>query len=179
MPAFDAAMIVSGSAVHAKAFGIRCLCEEAVDSGLEIDDGSEDATFQAPLGLLGEVTLHGVEPGARSQREVEDEAHVPSEPTLHLGMLIGPSCRSHLCPHFHQSHGIGAQLATPSRLFGLLVVVICGDKLFKTSAVVSNRICAFGSVILGIPSPQCRVVLSNISLIFAVWWRGSRSVKAC
>src|ERR1035438_8860280 len=42
-----------------------CLCEEAVDSGLEIDDGSEDATFQAPLGQLGEVTLHGVEPGAR------------------------------------------------------------------------------------------------------------------
>jgi hypothetical protein len=53
-----------------------CLCEEAVDSGLEIDDGSEDATFQAPLGQLGEVTLHGVEPGARSRREVEDEAHV-------------------------------------------------------------------------------------------------------
>jgi hypothetical protein len=71
-----------------------CLCEEAVDSGLEIDDGSEDATFQAPLGQLGEVTLHGVEPGARSRREVEDEAHVPSEPTLHLGMLMGPSCRS-------------------------------------------------------------------------------------
>src|ERR1035438_1590036 len=66
-----------------------CLCEEAVDSGLEIDDGSEDATFQAPLGQLGEVTLHGVEPGARSRREVEDEAHVPSEPTLHLGMLMG------------------------------------------------------------------------------------------
>jgi hypothetical protein len=65
-----------------------CLCEEAVDSGLEIDDRSEDATFQAPLGQLGEVPLHGVEPGARSRREVEDEAHVPAEPWDAYGALM-------------------------------------------------------------------------------------------
>jgi len=86
-----------------------CLCEEAVDSGLEIDDGSEDATFQAPLGQIGEVPLHGVEPGARSRREVEDEAHVPAEPTLHLGMLMGPSCRSASVSSLPPV----AQLATP------------------------------------------------------------------
>src|SRR5882672_8348617 len=66
-----------------------CLGDEAVDGGLEIEDGSEDAAFQSPLGQLGEVTLHGVEPGTRCRREVEDEAHVPSEPSLHLGMLMG------------------------------------------------------------------------------------------
>jgi hypothetical protein len=65
-----------------------CLCEEAVDSGLEIDDGSEDATFQAPLGQLGEVTLHGVEPGAQVGVKWKTK-RTWSEPTLHLGMLVG------------------------------------------------------------------------------------------
>src|SRR5665213_2213832 len=65
------------------------LGDEAVDGGLEIDDGSEDATFQSLLGQLGEVTFHGVEPGARGRCEVEDEAHVPPEPTPYLGMLMG------------------------------------------------------------------------------------------
>src|SRR6202035_5238977 len=65
------------------------LGEEAVDGGLQIDDGSEDATLQSPLGQLGEVTLYGVEPGARCRREVEDEALMPREPGPHLGMLMG------------------------------------------------------------------------------------------
>jgi hypothetical protein len=37
--------------------------EEAVDGGLEIDDGSEDASFKPSLGQFGEETLDGVEPG--------------------------------------------------------------------------------------------------------------------
>ena len=40
------------------------LVEIAVDSGLEVDDRSEDAALQAPLGERGEEGLDGVEPGA-------------------------------------------------------------------------------------------------------------------
>jgi hypothetical protein len=40
------------------------LGEEAVDGGLEIDDGAEDAAFEAALGQLGEKAFDGVEPGA-------------------------------------------------------------------------------------------------------------------
>jgi hypothetical protein len=38
------------------------LGEEAVDGGLQVDDGSKDATFQSLFAELGEETLHGVEP---------------------------------------------------------------------------------------------------------------------
>ena len=55
---------------------------------LEIDDGSEDATLQTLLGQLGKVAFHGIEPGARCRREVEDEALVPVEPGAHLRMLV-------------------------------------------------------------------------------------------
>ena len=50
------------------------LVDEAVDGGLEIDDGAEDAAFQSALGQLGEEAFDGVEPGARGRGEVEGEA---------------------------------------------------------------------------------------------------------
>ena len=42
-----------------------CLGEEAVDSGLEIDDGSEDPALQSPPGQFGEEAFDGVEPRTR------------------------------------------------------------------------------------------------------------------
>ena len=65
-----------------------CLGEESVDGFLEIDDGSEDAALQASAGQLGKEPFHGVEPGTRCRREVEDEALVPVEPGAHLRMLV-------------------------------------------------------------------------------------------
>jgi hypothetical protein len=59
--------------------GLRLLVvlgEKAIDGGLEVDDGVEDAAFQAPLRQLGEEALHRVEPGARGRGEVEGEALV-------------------------------------------------------------------------------------------------------
>ncbi len=53
---------------------VVCLVEEAVDSGLEIDDRSEDAALQAPFGELGEEALDGVEPGRRGGRRSADGA---------------------------------------------------------------------------------------------------------
>ncbi len=39
------------------------LVEEAVDGGLEVDDGAEDAAFEAYAGERGEEALDGVDPG--------------------------------------------------------------------------------------------------------------------
>ena len=44
-------------------FGVG-LGEEAVDGGLEVDDGAEDAAFQAAPGQPGEEALDRIEPGA-------------------------------------------------------------------------------------------------------------------
>ena len=38
------------------------LLDEAVDSGLEVYDGVEDAVLEAPAGQLGEEALDGIEP---------------------------------------------------------------------------------------------------------------------
>jgi len=63
-----------------KGFGCVSFSEEAVDGGLEVDDGSEDAAFQATPRQLGEEAFDRIEPGGRGRREVEDEARVPVEP---------------------------------------------------------------------------------------------------
>ena len=36
--------------------------DEAIDSGLEIDEGMEDAVLEPPPGQLGEEALDGIEP---------------------------------------------------------------------------------------------------------------------
>src|SRR3954468_6067304 len=64
------------------------LVEIAVDSGLEVDDRSEDAALQAPLGERGEEGLDGVEPGARGRGEVEGKAGVAGEPGNHLRLFV-------------------------------------------------------------------------------------------
>ena len=40
------------------------LLDEPIDSGLKVDDGVEDAVFQATTGQLGEEALDRVEPRA-------------------------------------------------------------------------------------------------------------------
>ena len=70
-------------------FGVDIgLGDEAVDGGLEIDDGAEDAALEAALGELGEEAFDGIEPGARGRGEVEDEALVPVEPSTDLRVLV-------------------------------------------------------------------------------------------
>src|SRR4029079_7091450 len=64
------------------------LGEIAIDSGLEVDDGVEDATLETPLGQLGEEALDCVEPRARGWREVECEALMAVEPGTHLGVFV-------------------------------------------------------------------------------------------
>lgn len=64
------------------------LFEEAVDCGLEVDNGVEDAAPEATLRQLGEETLDYFGPRARGRREVESEALMAVEPSPHLGMLV-------------------------------------------------------------------------------------------
>ena len=45
---------------------IIVLGEKPVDGGLKIDDRSEDAALETPLGELREEALHRVEPGGAS-----------------------------------------------------------------------------------------------------------------
>ena len=61
--------------------------DEAIDCGLEIDEGMEDAPFEAPPGEFGEETLDGVEPGG-GWREVEDKPFVAIKPGAGLWMLM-------------------------------------------------------------------------------------------
>ena len=57
--------MASGSARQTKGFGLLVvLGDEAVDGGLQVDDGAEDAALQPPPGELGEEALDGVEPRA-------------------------------------------------------------------------------------------------------------------
>ena len=65
------------------------LGEEAIDSGLEIDDGMEHTAFQPPFRELGEEALDGVEPGSRGRREVKVEPGMALQPFLDLGVLVG------------------------------------------------------------------------------------------
>ena len=55
-------------------WGIVGLSDEAVDGGLKIGDGSEDAAFEAPPCELGEEALDGVEPGCRGWSEAFEQA---------------------------------------------------------------------------------------------------------
>ena len=64
-------------------------CDEAVDGGLEVDEGMEDTTFEPPLGEFGEEALDSVEPRAGGGCEVEGEALVTIKPGPDLGMLMG------------------------------------------------------------------------------------------
>ena len=64
------------------------LGDEAVDGGLQLDDGVEDAAFQASFGELGEEALDGVEPGAGRGHGVKGKAFMPAEPSADLGMLV-------------------------------------------------------------------------------------------
>ena len=58
-----AARMRLGGAIHTKGLGSAVgLCDEAVDGDLKFSDGSERATFEAPVGELGEEAFDGIKP---------------------------------------------------------------------------------------------------------------------
>ena len=82
------------------------LVEIAVDGGLQIDDGSEDATPESLAGEFGEEAFDGIDPGTGFRGEVEGPARVTLEPGFDLWMLVagvwrGPACRPGLRARRH------------------------------------------------------------------------------
>ena len=67
---------------------IIVLGEKPVDGGLKIDDRSEDAALETPLGESREEALHRVEPGGARRGEVECPARMVGKPCAHLRMLM-------------------------------------------------------------------------------------------
>ena len=63
--------------------------EEAIDGGLKIDNGTEDAALQPALAQRGEEAFDGVEPRGEDRREVERPARMTREPFAHFGVLVG------------------------------------------------------------------------------------------
>jgi hypothetical protein len=66
-----------------------CLGDEAVDGALEFDDRAKDAALETAPGELCEEALDGIEPGAGSRGEVEDEARMAGQPSFDVRMLMG------------------------------------------------------------------------------------------
>jgi hypothetical protein len=63
LPSFDSGEDAVRIGGPHEGFGLSvCLYEEAVNGGLEVGDGSEDAALEAPPCELGEEALDGVEP---------------------------------------------------------------------------------------------------------------------
>ena len=63
--------------------------EEAVDRGLEVDKGSEDAALQSALGQDREEAFDGVEPGGRRRGEVKQPSRMTRQPCPHGRVLVG------------------------------------------------------------------------------------------
>lgn len=65
------------------------LFDEAVDGGLEIDDGSEDTVLESATHQDGEEPLDRVQPGTGGRREMECPARMAVKPGPHLLVLVG------------------------------------------------------------------------------------------
>ena len=90
LPAFDGGEDALRIGGPDEGFGIGvCLGDEAVDSDLQVNDGSEDAAFEATAGELGEEAFDRIEPGCGGRGEVEGPAGMPDQPLAHLRMLVG------------------------------------------------------------------------------------------
>lgn len=63
-------------------------CDEAVDGGLEIVDGSEDAALEATAREFGEEALDGIESRCGCRCEVEGPVGMPSKPCAHFVMFV-------------------------------------------------------------------------------------------
>jgi len=81
---------VIGIGLPAEWFGVLGIVftHEAVDGGLKIDDGMEDAVLEPTAGEFSEEALDGVEPRARGRREVEGPSRVTVEPGSDLVLLV-------------------------------------------------------------------------------------------
>ena len=62
--------------------------DEAVDSALEVVDGSEDSALEPSACEFGEEALDRIEPGCGRRCEVEGPAGMLGKPCTHLEMFM-------------------------------------------------------------------------------------------
>ena len=62
--------------------------DEAIDGGLEIDEGMEDTVLEPAPREFGKEALDGIEPRTRGWREVESPAWMTVEPGADLVLLV-------------------------------------------------------------------------------------------
>jgi len=80
MPASDSGGPLEG-------FGTSvAVVEEAVDVGLRINDGAENAVLQSELAQDGEEPFNGIEPRSRGRGEAERLARTTRQPSADLEM---------------------------------------------------------------------------------------------
>src|ERR1700681_423421 len=104
LPAFDSGEDAVWVGGPDEEFGIGlCLSDKAVDSDLEVNDGSEHAALEATARELGEEAFDRMEPGCGGRGEVERPAGMPGQPLAHLRMLVGRIVVDDGVDHF--SHG--------------------------------------------------------------------------
>src|ERR1700681_1057799 len=90
LPAFDSGEDPLWVGGPDEGFGIGvCLSDKAVDSDLQVNDGSEHAALEATARELGEEAFDRIEPGCGGRGEVERPAGMPGQPLAHLRMLVG------------------------------------------------------------------------------------------
>ena len=59
-----------------------------IDGAIQFGHAGEDAAADALLGDVAEEALDHVQPRRGGGREVHDEARMPGQPLLHVGMLV-------------------------------------------------------------------------------------------
>ena len=90
VPSFDSSDDFIRVGGPEKRFGIFVgFDDEAIDGGLEINEGVEDATVKPPPGKFGEESFDGVEPRTGCRGEVENKPLVAIEPSPDLWMFMG------------------------------------------------------------------------------------------
>ena len=90
VPSFDSSDDFIRVGGPGKRFGIFVgFDDEAIDGGLEINEGVEDATVKPPPGKFGEESFDGVKPRTGCRGEVENKPLVAIEPSPDLWMFMG------------------------------------------------------------------------------------------
>ena len=89
MPTFDSGNNFVWIGGPGEGFGVVVgLDDEAVNGGLQINEGVEDAPVETPLGEFSEEVFNGIGPRAGCGREVKGEAFMAIQPSSNLGMFM-------------------------------------------------------------------------------------------
>ena len=90
LPAFDSSENAVGVGGPYERLWVSVgLGDEAIDSGLQIDERVKDAALEAAAGQAREEGLNCVQPRAGGRCEVESPARVAREPGPDLRVLVG------------------------------------------------------------------------------------------